>query len=72
MNKNLLKSVMVAHGDSFQSLADYLGITASTLSKKINEKRKAGFNQPEIMMIKNRYSLSADEVDAIFFGNEVS
>jgi len=72
MNKNLLKATMIAHGDNFKTLAEYLGITVSTLSKKINEKRKAGFNQPEIMMIKNRYSLTADEVDTIFFGNEVS
>ena len=72
MNKNLLKSVIVAHGDSLRELADYLGITASTLSKKINEKHKAGFNQPEIMMIKKRYCLSADEVDAIFFWSIVS
>ncbi len=67
MNKNLFKSVVIANGDNFAMLADYLGITVSTLSKKVNERCKAGFNQPEILMIKNRYSLTADEVDAIFF-----
>lgn len=72
MNKNMLKSVVAANGDNYSILADYLGITVSTLSKKVNEKCKAGFNQPEIMMIKNRYSLSADDVDTIFFTNEVS
>ena len=72
MNKNLFKSVVIANGDSFSTLADYLGITVSTLSKKVNEKCKAGFNQPEIIMIKNRYSLTANDVDTIFFGNKVS
>ncbi len=72
MNKNLFKSVLTANGDNYSVLADYLGITVSTLSKKVNERHKAGFNQPEIMMIKNRYSLSADDIDTIFFGQEVS
>ncbi len=72
MNKNLLKSILAANGDNFSTLAEYLGITVSTLSNKVNEKQKAGFTQPEIMMIKKRYSLSADEVDAIFFTNQAS
>lgn len=72
MNKNLFKSVVIANGDTFMTLADYLGITLSTLSKKVNEKNKAGFNQPEIMMIKDRYSLSAEDIDNIFFDSKVS
>lgn len=72
MNKNRLKSVMVAHGDTYKTLAEFLGITVSTLSKKVNEKRQAWFNQQEIMMIKNRYSLNAEDVDSIFFENQVS
>lgn len=72
MNKRLLKSVIVANGDTFQSLADYLGITIGTFSKKVNEKFKAGFNQPEIMRIKEKYSLTAEQIDNIFFTKEVS
>ena len=72
MNKNLLKSILAANGDNYSVLAEYLGITTSTLSNKVNEKHKAGFTQPEIIMIKNRYSLSADDVDAVFFTKQVS
>ena len=66
MNKSLFKSFVIAKGDTYSKLAEYLGITVSTLSKKVNEKREAGFNQREIIMIKQRYSLTAEEVDAIF------
>lgn len=72
MNKNLLKSIIAKIGDNYSDLAEYLGISVSTLSKKINEKREAGFTQKEIMMIKERYSLTADDIDTIFFGKEVS
>lgn len=72
MNKNLFKSVLAANGDTYSILAEYLGITVSTLSKKVNEKNKAGFTQPEIMMIKKRYSMTAEEVDAVFFAPKVS
>lgn len=72
MNKRLLKSTMVAHGDTQVMLAEYLGITPFTLSKKINEKQKAGFTQPEISKIKEKYGLSPEDIDAIFFDLEVS
>ena len=65
MNKALLESKMKLYGDTGGSLADYLGISRSTLSAKINE--KAEFTQKEITLIKRKYELSADEVDGIFF-----
>lgn len=71
MNKRMLKSVIVANGDTFQTLADYLGITRTTFSRKVNEKN-TGFNQPEIMMIKEKYSLNAEQIDNIFFAKAVS
>ena len=72
MNKYLLRSVMIANGDNFKQLADYLGITIYTLSKKINEKNKVRFNQREILRIKDRYMLNANQVDSIFFVHKVS
>ena len=72
MNKYLLRSVMIANGDNFKQLADYLGITIYTLSKKINEKNNVGFNQREILRIKDRYMLNANQVDSIFFAHKVS
>ena len=72
MNKQLLRSVMIANGDNFRQLADYLGITVYTLSKKINERNNVGFNQREILRIKDRYTLNANQVDSIFFAHQVS
>ena len=70
MNKALLESKMKLYGDTGGSLADYLGISRSTLSAKINE--KAEFTQKEMMSIKKRYELTADDVDGIFFTTKVS
>ncbi len=67
MNKNKLKSVMALHGDIGKDLAKALSISQQALSAKINERKGAGFVQREILIIKNRYSLSAVEIDNIFF-----
>ena len=71
MNKELLKSIMVLHGDSSKDLADFLGISTQSLSYKINE-NKSEFKQGEIALIKTRYNLDADQVEAIFFAKKVS
>lgn len=65
MDKKLLWSKIKLNGDNLMTLSEYLGITNTTLSNKINE--KAEFDQGEIKAIKKRYKLMADEVDAIFF-----
>lgn len=67
MNTERLRSVMVLHGDTYKDLADYLGISETSLGNKINEKNTQ-FKQGEIAKIKDKYNLSPDEVDAIFFG----
>lgn len=66
MNGAMLKSVMVLNGDTIRDLAEYLQITPQSVSDKINE-RRTEFKQGEIALIKERYGLSADQVDAIFF-----
>lgn len=66
MNASLLRSIMILHGDTNQDLADALGITPQSVSDKINE-RGTEFKQGEIAKIRARYSLSADQVEAIFF-----
>ena len=70
MNKEKLKSVMCLNGDNQIRLSNALGISRSTLSAKING--KASFTQPEISAIKKMYKLTADEVEDIFFADEVS
>lgn len=70
MNVNKLKAVMVLHGDTGGDLAKFLGISHSRFSQKLNG--KAEFIQGEIMDIKKRYKLTAEEVDDIFFNIQVS
>ena len=66
MNKALLRSIMVLHNDTSQSLAEYLGISAKSVNDKINE-NNTEFRQSEIAAIKKRYSLSNEQVSNIFF-----
>ena len=72
MNKSFLEGVMRMNGDTGGALAEYLGIARSTFSAKINETNGAEFTQGEIAKIKSKYSLSAEEVDGIFFAEKVS
>lgn len=66
MNKTLLRSIMVKHGDTNADLAELLGISVQSVSDKINE-RGTEFKQGEIAKIKDRYGLTAEQVEAIFF-----
>lgn len=68
MKKELLRSIMVLHGDTNKDLADYLGITEQSVSNKINE-NGTEFKQGEIGRIKVRYNLTSDQVDRIFFAS---
>lgn len=72
MNKALLKSIMALYDDTMSDLADYLCLTPQSVSYKMNEKimpsgKKAEFGQGEIKRIKERYNLSPEEVENIFF-----
>lgn len=71
MRKEVLRSVMVLHGDTNKDLADYLGISEQSVSNKINE-NGTEFKQGEIARIKARYNLTSDQVDRIFFAEQVS
>lgn len=66
MNKTLFRSIMVLHGDTDQTLADYLGISKKSVNDKINE-NKTEFRKREIDAIKLRYELTPEQVIAIFF-----
>lgn len=71
MNSNLLKSIIKLHRDTQEKLSEALGISLSNLNDKINGK-KASFRQTEIMAIKERYNLTAKEIEEIFFADELS
>lgn len=71
MNSNKLRSKMALYGDTGGTLAKILGISQQRFSAKINDK-DAEFTQGEIQAIKDRYKLTPQEVDNIFFDNKVS
>lgn len=72
MDKKELLSEMILHDDTRAELAEALGISVSTLNAKINEKNGRCFNRQEIVSIKMRYKLTAEQVDMIFFKLKVS
>ena len=65
MNTELLKSIIVLNKDTQGDLAIYLGTTQGTLSFKITG--KSDFTRSEIKKIKDRYKLTAEQVNEIFF-----
>ena len=65
MNTNKLKGKIAENGDTQALLAAAIGISPSNLNDKING--KVSFRQDEIALIKDRYHLTALEVDDIFF-----
>jgi len=66
MNSNKLKAVLKENGDRQADLAAYLHMELSTLNQKING-NGTDFRQTEMLAIKRKYNLSADDMDAIFF-----
>lgn len=72
MEKRILQSKMALHGDNGGDIAEYLGISRSTFSAKLNGSGGAEFTQSEIMKIIERYELTADEVAECFFNQKVS
>ncbi len=65
MDTNMLKAVLVRNGDNVTALADKMGLSQTALYRRING--ETDFDYKEIKAIKDIYSLSPDEIDAIFF-----
>lgn len=70
MNEKELRAVMALNGDKLKDLAPALGITASTLSQKVNG--VVAFSRAEIETIALRYKLTPEDVVRIFFTRLVS
>jgi hypothetical protein len=68
----MLNSKMALFGDRQEDLANALDLSLSRTNAKINETDGAEFTLSEIKIIKFRYHLTAEEVDAIFFASKVS
>lgn len=69
MFKKKLEAKMKLYGDTQESLANELNISLTRLNAKINRCKGADFRQREIKLIKERYDLTFEEIDEIFFTN---
>lgn len=63
--KHRLKEQIEKNNDTMELLSEYLGITYQTMSKKMN--KHAEFTRTEMLKIKVRYNLTAEQMDHIFF-----
>jgi hypothetical protein len=71
MNKNMFVSKMKLFGDTQSVLAELLGMSLSRLNAKINETNGSQFRMYEIKFFRDRWHLTPEEVDQIFFASEV-
>lgn len=68
MNGNLLRSVMLKNNDRYvKDLATYLGISRTNMYAKLNNREGHNFKTSEIQKIKEKYNLTAEEINKIFF-----
>lgn len=65
--KNKLKGIMIYNNDTQENLSKALGLAVATLSYKMNGRTE--FTRQEIAKIKERYNLTAEELDDIFFND---
>ena len=71
MNKNMFVSKMKLFGDIQESLAKELGVSLSNLNAKINETNGSQFRMREIKFFRDRWHLTPEEVDQMFFTSNV-
>jgi len=67
INKQLLKSYITRYDNTQDVLAKAMGISLSGLNAKINEVAGREFRQNEILFIKERYALTAQDIESVFF-----
>lgn len=65
-------SKMKLFGDTQKILAEELGLSLTRINEKINETNGAEFRMREIRFFRDRWSLTPEEVDLIFFTKKVS
>lgn len=68
-NTAKLKAKIVEKGMVQEEIAQALGMTIATFNYKVNNKRE--FKASEIKRLSERLSLTAEEVNTIFFAEEV-
>ena len=62
---NLFKAAIAANSKTTKEVAEAIGVNEATLYRKISG--KSDFTRNEIQLIRQFLSLSADEIDNIFF-----
>lgn len=72
MNKNMYRSKMALYGDTNVTIANALGISPQRNSAKLNGTHGAEYTCGEIAVLRERWNLTAEEVDEIFFKTQVS
>ena len=65
--KDMFRGKVIEAGHTMSELADYLGINAATLYRKIDGQSE--FKRIEIQLIRQFLGLSSDDVDRIFFAS---
>lgn len=69
IRKNVLTSKMKLFDDTQEKLSEALNLSLARTNAKINGTNGAEFTPSEIIIIKTRYNLTAEEVDDIFLSS---
>lgn len=72
LDKCQLRTIMAGYHDNRDSLAEFLEISPSTLSYKMNERRNATFSLFEVRKMIDRYKMSKDQILDVFFNTSLS
>lgn len=70
MNKNKLKGKIVECGFTYKKMANFLGVSETTFTAKINGKTK--FSIDEAKELSSRLCLNEDEILKIFFDKKLA
>lgn len=70
MNVNELKAQMARHGDNNTKLAEVLGKSLSGITNRMNGSQP--FTLEEVRILIDRYDLTPEEVQTIFFASKVA
>lgn len=70
INETEMRIQMLRHGDNNKALAEALGKTTSTICHKLKGTQR--FTQIEIQKIIDRYNLTPEETQTIFFASQVA
>ena len=68
MDVALFKYYAAKHGDKMQEVAKCLRCSVATVSNRLNE-RKGEFSRRDIVKLKQRWQLTPEQVDEIFFND---